>query len=195
MPKNEDIGHSLLVISASEQFDAIVKKSLKPGKFLTSEFIKNASLARRNLLERYYDMVIINAPLPDENGVEIALDATEKCSASVLIIVPKDVYSHVADSVVDYGVLVMSKPFSYAGIDNAVRFLTASSERILKLRREAEKKDEKMEELRIVGKVKCLLVERKNMTEDEAHRHIGKLAMDNCISRGRAAKRLLDEME
>ncbi len=195
MPKKEDIGHSLLVISASEQFDAIVKNSLKPGKFVTRDFIKNASLARRNLFERYYDIVIINSPLPDENGLEIALDAVEKCGATVLITVPKDVYADVTDAVTDYGVLVLPKPFSKDRMDNVVRFLIASTDRLRKMQLEIDKTNEKLEELRIVSKVKCLLVEREHMSEDEAHKYIGKLAMDNGVSRGRAAKGLLDEME
>jgi response regulator NasT len=52
-----------------------------------------------------------------------------------------------------------------------------------------------MEELRLVSKAKVLLVEKKKMTEDEAHRLIGKQAMDQGISRRRAAQRLLDDLE
>ncbi len=42
---------------------------------------------------------------------------------------------------------------------------------------------------------KCLLIEKKRMTEAEAHRFIGKQAMDQGLSRRRAAMRLLEELE
>ena len=58
-----------------------------------------------------------------------------------------------------------------------------------------QKAEEKLEELKIVNQAKFLLIEKKHMTEDEAHRYIGKQAMDGGISRGRAAQRILDDLE
>ena len=48
--------------------------------------------------------------------------------------------------------------------------------------------------MRVVNKAKLVLINKKKMSEDEAHRYIGKLAMDNGISRGRAAERILDDL-
>jgi response regulator NasT len=50
-----------------------------------------------------------------------------------------------------------------------------------------------MEELRLVSKAKILLVEKKQMTEDEAHRFIGKQAMNRGISRRKIAEEILDD--
>ena len=55
--------------------------------------------------------------------------------------------------------------------------------------------EEKMEEIRLVSRAKLLLVEKKNMTEDEAHRYIGKEAMDHGVSRKKIAEALLKELE
>ena len=51
-----------------------------------------------------------------------------------------------------------------------------------------------MEELRLISRVKITLVEKKHMTEDEAHKYIGKFAMDNGLSRKRAAEYIMNEM-
>ena len=51
-----------------------------------------------------------------------------------------------------------------------------------------------MEEIRIVSKAKILLVEKKKMTEDEAHRYIGKMAMDHGVSRKRIAEQLIEDI-
>ena len=192
MPKRDDIYHSILIVSASEQFNTIVKKSL--SGFLTVEVRKSAALARRCILERYYDIVVINAPLPDERGEELAIDVTDACNASVLLVVPQDVYEDSLSSVTDHGVLVVPKPFPRGRIDKAIRFLTAVQNRIHKLEQKTIAAEEKLEEMRLVNKAKFLLVEKKHMTEDEAHRYIGKQAMDSGVSRGRAARRILDEM-
>ena len=40
-----------------------------------------------------------------------------------------------------------------------------------------------MEEIRLVNRAKWLLIEKRNMSEADAHRHIEKQAMDRCITR------------
>ena len=194
MPKDEFIQHSVLIVSSSEQFDAIVKRSLPKKSFPSVESRKSASLARRSFLERYYDLVIINAPLPDENGLEISLDIIDTSNASVLLVVSKESYDDITDKVTDYGVLVLAKPFHWRQIDKAIRFLTAIQNKRHQLEYKMRDLQDKMEDLRTVAKAKCMLIEKKHMTEDQAHRFIGKTAMDHGISRKRAAIRIMDDL-
>ena len=87
----------------------------------------------------------------------------------------------------------MPKPSPGGRIDKSVRFLLAVQNRFHRLEKRVMTLEEKMEEIRTVSKAKVLLVERLHMTEDEAHRYIGKQAMDQGISRKRAAARILEE--
>ena len=194
MPKDEFIQHSVLIVSSSEQFDAIVKRSLPKKTFPSVESRKSASLARRSFLERYYDLVIINAPLPDENGLEISLDVIDTSNASVLLVVSKESYDDMTERVTDYGVLVLAKPFHWRQIDKAIRFLTAIQNKRHHLEKKTRDLQDKMEDLRTVAKAKCMLIEKKQMTEEQAHRFIGKTAMDHGISRKRAAIRIMDDL-
>lgn len=191
MPKSEDTQHSVLIVSASGQFDAIVRKSLKTVMSIDSR--TSAAMARRCILERYYDIVIINAPLPDESGEEYALDVTEKCHASVLIVTPQEVYEDVLDRLTDHGVLVIPKPFPKGRMDKAIRFLIAIQNRMHQLESKVLTVQEKMDEMRLVSKAKILLVEKKHMTEDEAHRFIGKQAMNSGVSRRRIAEKIIED--
>ena len=43
--------------------------------------LKDAAGARRELLEQSYDLVLINAPLPDEFGTRLALDVCSRSGA------------------------------------------------------------------------------------------------------------------
>ena len=193
MPKKEDIQHSVLIVSAAESFDALVRRSLKG--FLMVDTRRNGASARRYILERYYDLVVINAPLPDETGEQLALDVAQQCSASVLLVAPADVFEEVLEHVTDFGILVLPKPMPRGRVDKAVRYLLALQSRIRPLEEKLRKEKEKAEELRIVNRAKFLLVEKKHMTEDEAHRLIGKMAMDRGFTRKRIAEELLDELE
>jgi len=119
---------------------------------------------------------------------------TEGCSASVLLVVPQDVFEDSLSGVTDHGVLVVPKPFPRGRIDKAIRFLAAIQDRIHKLEQKTIAAEEKLEEMRLLNKAKFLLMEKRHMTEDEAHRYIGKQAMDSGVSRGRAAREILDGM-
>ena len=193
MPKKSDCCHSILIVSTSEQFNLAIKKPL--AGFAMVESRKSAATARRCILERYYDLVAVNAPLPDETGEDFAIDVAEKCNASILLLVPQAVFENALSRVTDHGVLVVPKPVSRGRIEIAVRFLLAVQDRIHGLERKMLAAEEKLEEMRLVNKAKFMLAERKHMSEDEAHRFIGKQAMDHGISRGRAARMILDEMD
>ena len=192
MPKSMDTQHSILIVSSSGQFDAIVNRSLTG--YITKDICKSAAIARRFVLERYYDLVVINAPLPDENGEDLAMDVSENCNASILLVTPQDVADAAMERLSDHGILIVPKPAPGGRIDKAIRFLFSIQDRMHAIERKRQAAEEKTEELRIVSKAKILLVEKKKMTEDEAHRYIGKQAMDRGVSRRRIAERILDDM-
>ena len=196
MPVIRDIQHSILVVSGAEKFDALIRHALHPGSFQSTEFLHSAAAARRSILERYYNIVVINVPLPDEQGVELAIDTACKLpEASVFITVPADRYGDILERVTDHGIMVMSKPFPQLQLRYAIRLLCAQQVQIRKLERRIASVEEKMEELRIVSKAKCLLIEKRRLSEDEAHRLVGKTAMDHGLTRARAAEMLIEELE
>ena len=195
MPKNEGLHFAILVISGAEQFDAIVKRSLPAGLFTAIDVRRSAATARRGVLERYYDIVVINSPLPDETGIDLAMDIAEKSQASVLVVSPAELYEDVLERVTDSGILAVSKPFPRGRIEKALRLLAAFRRRISELERKTASVHEKMEEMRIVSRAKFLLMEQKHMTEDEAHRFIGKQAMNNGVSRKAVARRVIEDLE
>ena len=192
MPKREDIFQSVLIVSGSEQFITEVKKALPVGRLLSVEVFKNGAAARRQILERYYDIVIVNIPLPDETGEGFAMDVTEICNASVLMAAPQEIFEDAMESVSDHGILVLPKPFPQSRMNQAVRYLMSQRQTVRTMEMKIIKEREKTEELRIVNKAKFYLVEKCNMSEDEAHRYIGKQAMDHGISRKRAAEKILE---
>lgn len=193
MPGNKMTRHSILVVSASEQFDSVIIRAL--NGYAAADFKKSVAAARRALLEKYYDIVVINWPVPDEPGEQFALDITHLCGASVLLIVPHEVYEDMMEYVTDRGILVIEKPLPRGRLNKAFRFLSAIQDRMHALEDRVQTVEEKMEEIRVVSKAKLLLVEKKKMTEEEAHRMIGKEAMNHGVSRRRIAERILEDLE
>ena len=193
MPVNEYIGRSVLIVSSSERFDMLVKKTARG--FETIDIRRSIAIARRCVLERDYDLIVVNCPMPDEMGVEFALDVAEKTSASLLLVVPAEIYNDVLEQVTDLGILAISKPVPSGRIDQAIRYLISVQNKVHKLIVKNRKLEEKMEELRLVSKAKIILVEKKKMTEDEAHSFIGRQAMNSGATRRTVAERILDEYD
>ena len=69
--------------------------------------------------------------------------------------------------------------------------LRATRERLRRMEQRAATVEEKMEEIRIVGRAKLLLIEKLKMTEPDAHRYIEKTAMDRCISKRAVAESII----
>ncbi len=194
MSSNTDRTGSILIVTGSEQFAVQIQKVAYRKGFSAADVGRSAAAARRRVMERDYDIIVINAPLQEEFGHELAMDMADR-GISVLMVVPSEVYDNVLENVTDYGIMVLQKPLSGNMADKAIGFLRAIQMRIRRLKKQVAKAEEKAEELRITGKAKLLLIEKKHMTEEEAHRFIGKQAMNNGVSRRRIAERIIDDLE
>ena len=193
MHTEEQTKHSILTVSGKKELLPLVRRSLQNECILSAEYANDAASARRWILERYYTIVVINAPLQGESGVELAIDMACQCSTSVLLIVPGGIYAETVERVTGFGVLVIEKPFPVLRLNRAMRFLSAHQARLQKLEEKVRAAEAKVQEIMLVDKAKFFLVEHRHMTEDEAHRYIGKQAMDRGMSRKRIAQGILDD--
>ena len=183
--------HDILIVSSNEKFSDSVTRALSDGRYRDVDVRKSASAARRELLEKSYDVAMINMPLSDEPGVDLAIDIASTYPTGVMIIASSEISEDVAEKVTDDGIIVITKPASARIVKRAVRVLCALLDKLKKSEKKVLTLEEKMEEIRIVNRAKWKLIDEKKMGEDEAHRYIGKLAMDKCISKGDAAREIL----
>ena len=137
----------------------------------------DAGEVRRMLLDSPVDIVIINTPLSDDFGVELALDLAESATG-VLLLVKNELFEQVCDKVEDSGVLTLGKPMSRQGFYSAVKLVTAMTARLSKMEKVNRTLQEKMADIRVVNRAKWLLIEHHHMKEQDAHYFIEKQAMD-----------------
>lgn len=145
---------------------------------------------RRLLLDMQTDIVILNAPLKDEFGTQVAMDLAED-NVSVLLLVPADAYEQVCGQVEDYGVVTLPKPVSRQSFYTAIKVLTALRGKLLRMDRKNQALQEKMMDIRTVNRAKWLLIERHHMTESDAHHYIERQAMDMRLSRREVAEYII----
>lgn len=150
----------------------------------------DAGQVRRMMLDAPTDLVIVNTPLPDEFGVELALDLAEG-TTGVLLMVKSEVYDQVCDKVEDSGVFTIAKPMTRQSFYGAVKLLTAMTARLTKMEKQNRTLQEKMADIRVVNRAKWLLIQRLCMTEEDAHRFIEKQAMDTRLPRREVAENII----
>lgn len=148
--------------------------------------------ARRLLLCGDWDLLLIAAPLPDEFGHDLAQDAGEQ-GLPVLLCVKAERWEEVSARVCGAGVMTLARPFSRGMFAQAVGMLRAARARAAQLERENGKLRQKLEELRLVSRAKCLLVEYLHVDEEGAHKYIERAAMEERKSRRAVAEEIIGE--
>ena len=184
--------YSVLLVSASEKFNTTTMSLLPMTDYWPVTTAKSVAEAKRRLLDQPYDIILINAPLPDEMGMRLAIDACNESGAGVLLFVKSEHYNDIYSKVVGYGVITLSKPTSLQMVSQSLRVLCATRERLRKVEERQATVEEKIEEIRLVNRAKWLLIECLSMTEAEAHRYIEKQAMDLRTSKRRVAENIIE---
>ena len=183
--------YSVLLASASAKFMDSVLPLLPERSFSPITKAPDVSSARRCLLERSYDLLIINAPLPDEFGTNFAIDICQGTQTGVLLLVRAEQYPDVTARVCQSGVLTLQKPTSPALFSSTLQLLCATRARLRRMEQKTATLEEKMAEIRLVNRSKWVLIEQLKMTENEAHKFIERQAMDRCVTRRTIAETIL----
>lgn len=183
--------YSVLIVSASESFTANVMQFLPEATYSPVNLAHSINEAQRKTVERFYDLIIINTPLPDDFGAKFAIDTSDKSPSVVLLFVRSDNYDDVYDKVSDFGVFTVRKPLPTLNVTQALDFVKATRERLRKMEKKSVSLEEKMMEIKIVNRAKWTLINSLNMSEDDAHRYIEKQAMDRCLSKREIAEEIL----
>lgn len=179
--------YSVLVVSSAQKFNDALFPLLPCSDYYPVCVVHDIAAARRELLGKSYDFVIVNAPLPDDYGTRFAIDASINSGTVVLLLLRADAYEEIHARVTPHGVFTLLKPTPIQTLQQGLKWMSAARERLRKLEKKAMTVEEKMEEICLVNRAKWILIEQLKMTEQEAHRHIEKQAMDRCMSKKEVA--------
>ena len=186
---------SAVIVTSSEKSTAYFTEVLNAASLTHITAAKSCGEARRVFLERDFDLIIINAPLRDESGEELARHIASKGAAQVILVVAGEHYDAVSAVCENDGILTISKPVSRAVFWSALMLARASQNRIMRMQSENRKLQQKIEDIRIADRAKSVLISCLNMSEQEAHRYIEKQAMDMRLSKRAVAEEILRTYE
>lgn len=183
--------YAVLLVSRSSKVVDLLSRVLPPKRYSRVVRVSDAAAARERLAQEHFDIAMINDPLPDLPGADLACAICENSGVGVLLLVKAEDFPEVNRRVSPHGVLTLPKPTSETMIAQSLMLLCGTRERLRRLEERAVSMEEKMVEIRIVNRAKCLLIEQLRMTEEEAHRYIEKQAMDRCVTKRTVAENIL----
>ncbi len=189
----KESSYSVLLISASEKMNASLTSFMAREDYDPIVTTDSVSQARRIMSQREFDIVIINTPLKDELGINFAVELTEGSSCGVMLMVKSEMFDEINYKVQDCGVFTIPKPVNTSMMSYALKMLSSTRERLLRMEQKQKTFEEKIREIKIVNRAKILLVENLHLTEEEAHRFIEKSAMNERKSKVTVASKIIEE--
>ncbi len=180
-----------LLISSSEQGAAALGEILKTEGFQPITVSYTAYGAKESAQQQAFDLICINAPLADENGIELSVHFAKTTRAGVVIVVPQKNADEVNDMLTPHGVLVIARPVNRHLFHHYLQFTDCFRTRLLRVEQENRELKTMVEDIKIIDRAKLLLVTCLNMSEEQAHRYLEKQAMDLRVSRLEVAKQVI----
>ncbi len=185
----------LLVVSGTQKSTESLSQLLTKLGYTDFSIVENAERAKSMVLHTSYDIAIINIPLQDQTGIELSQFIAENFITSVIVLVKEAYAVAVQKKTEDTGIFIVTKPLNPALFHQALRFVSAAQKRMDSLHQENKKLAQKVEDLKIIDRAKCCLMEYLKISESAAHRHIEKQAMDMRLSKRNIAENILKTYE
>lgn len=184
-----------LIVSSGEVLTGLFVEMLAEMTEEEPVIVKTCGEARRMLIDRSFDLCIVNAPLPDETGFRFSTDVIGTKCNQVILVLKQELLAEVSDKVEDYGVFTVGKPLSKTTFWTALKMANAAYNRLNRVRDENDRLKRKLDELKLLSRAKILLVEKEGLSEEEAHKKIEKEAMDYRLTRVQVAKDIINLYE
>ena len=186
---------SALIVSCTEKGTSFLKEMLNAASIMQITALESVREGRRLVVERDFDLVLVNAPLRDESGENFSRDTALKGRSQVILIVKSEYFDAVSAACENEGVLTIAKPVNRDVFWATLKLAGSAQNRLRRMQAENSRLQQKIEDIQRIDRAKCLLIFHRNMSEQEAHRYIEKQAMDMRSSRRSIAERIVEAYE
>lgn len=186
---------NVIVISSSSSAAETLSAFLKENFHCQVTIAETARHAREIISgSRSFELVLINSPLADEAGIELAEYASEITAASCVVLVKSENYEKISPRADRGDIILVTKPFSKQVLYQVIKAVNTALRRSYALYEENVRLERKIDEIKLIDKAKFCLMQYRNMTEEEAHSYIEQYAMKNRKKKTVAASEIIDKI-
>ena len=135
-----------------------------------------------------FDIIFISVPLANESGVQLIKQLRSRTDAHIIAIVREDSYEKLLSVLSGCGAYIITKPLFKGSLMQAVRFCGTHAENERTLRARISELEQQAKENRLLSRAKLIIMEKKGVGEEEAHRLIQQLSMSLRVSAAEVAE-------
>lgn len=181
----------ILVISSSLRFFETLRSVPGMEDLCTMQHATDISDARMRLLTSDYSVIVINAPLSDGFGFDLAIELASTRPAGVMIFVDKELFEKAKTKGDPYGIVTIPKQTSAAVVFQSLSVLCVTARKMRLYQQKNDELQNEMNDLRLTNRAKLLLMQHFSMTEEDAHKYIEKRAMSTGESKRVIAENII----
>lgn len=193
----KEVRYDVLIICSHQSITQAITKNLIDNPQINTPTITSDPMnARRLLLERHFDIVIINAPLEHESGLNLALEINDQHEVGIILLAKSDQYDELFDKTNELGIITLAKPTPSSLFTQSLKILCLTRQKLASLKKRSSSEvslKEKIKEIQLVNEAKIILMKRRSISEDEAHHIIERKAMNERITKKEAAQSIIVE--
>lgn len=142
------------------------------------------------------DVVLLDIKMEMLDGLSAAKIISRECPETAIILLTAFNRVEYVDKAKDCRISsYLVKPIDEASLNINIELAVARNKELLKYRQETDKANEKLELRRVVDRAKGLLMEQKNMSEEEAYTYIREISKNKNMAMAKVAKLILAQYE
>lgn len=125
-----------------------------------------------------FDSIIVSTPLSDEFGLDFVAEISKSAKCGIVVLAKREIADEVQKKLRFTGALVLARPFNKALLIQTIKFAEIAHGSMAKLEEENRQLNKQISDMKLINRAKACLMQYLKLTEEQAHRHIQKQAMD-----------------
>lgn len=159
----------VIVAFESETNSAKIREIIESGGVASCLICRSAAEVKRVVHKQRLNIIICGFKLPDENCQDLYQDLPGNC---YMLMVAPQVRLELCE---EDGIFKLASPVRRGDLLASVRMLVQMNQRYVIQHRPQRTEEEQA----LIGQAKAVLMDRHDMTEEQAHRFLQKKSMDN----------------
>ena len=186
--------YNVLLVSSSEQFNKKTVDLLSSNIYVELTVSNDTEQAKRLIVERSFDIVIVDSPINNDKGFNFTLSICDKNEFGILIMVRQSDYDEAYFRLHDFGVFILSKPIEDELFVQTLRIISLTRDKISEASKNSLSYKDKLDEIKLISEAKVLIVKNMHVSENEAHKLIEQNAMNLRITKKMSAEMFIKKL-
>lgn len=185
--------NSVLVVSSSINDTSWIKQDIDRLRISNINVVKSVMEARRILASHFYDLLIIDISIPENDVVSFARDVIDVKANQILVLTNLDSLDKFDEILGKYGIFTLGVPCNHDMLYGCLRMIDAAFNRMHTAHLDNENLRKRIEDLKTMYQAKSLLMEKCHYTEEEAHKFIEQKAMQNRVTKIEISEKIIEK--